>query len=143
MRELYEMHLARKHYATRYDAAVLQTGMYGDPWRVVLASMLLQQTTRRQAQIGLQALLGDYTLGTLAMASLDDVAWRVRPCGLQQRRARMLTAFSRALLKGAGELGACLGVGPYVLDAVSTFCYGIPSVKSGDRVLQMYVKELA
>lgn len=142
IKELRRLHLAAKDRPTYYDCAVLQTGMQGDPWRVGIASILLHQTTRRQAQLGLRRLLERWsTPALLAKAEDWEVAIAVRACGLQTRRARYLIGFSYELLYRAhGEARQLPGVGPYVLDALKLFCFGRVDVESTDRVMRMYAE---
>lgn len=137
---LYSLHLERRHHATRYDADILQVGMYGDPWRVVLASLLLQQTTRRQAQKGLANLLDTFPdPERLGKAHIDDVAQCVHPCGLQRRRAPAIIDFSQELVAGEIDLEACIGIGRYVCECVAVFCFDDDKfLYCGDWVLEKY-----
>jgi methyl-CpG-binding domain protein 4 len=145
MSMLRRLHQQAAGRPTRYDCKILQTGMQGDPWRVVLACMLLQQTTRRQAEKGLQNLLHEFpTPLALASGDLDLVAQCVRPCGLQNKRARMLMQFSYDFACYSDKsLTGCAGVGMYVCDAVRMFCLSdLRFNGSGDKALALYAEVL-
>lgn len=144
MSRLKTRHEKALHLPTRYDGALLQLGMQGDPWRVGLASLLLQRTTRRQAVLGLQALLSNWPQPCLlAAAPFCRVAECLRPCGLQHRRAIVVIDFSKRLAAGYGRIQDIRGLDAYVRDTIRMFCFDTYNIPSGDRSLKAYCEVFA
>jgi endonuclease III len=127
----------------RFDLRPLQLGMGGDPWRVVVASMLLCRSRRVQAEPCLRGLLARWP-DAAALAVAEGVEEVVKPCGLQRNRARQLVRFSNLWLSdGWEELRELPGVGVYVADAVALFCFGCRNLESNDGVLHAHARTLA
>lgn len=125
MQLLCDLHEQRKD--TPWDVAgeYLQSNLGGDPWRVAVASVLLHQSHRPQAEKSLVDILIDWpTPAKLFCADHRDVALACRRCGFQDRRAKVLRNIARAFIDNARmiDLIGVNGVVPYVLDAVNMFC---------------------
>ena len=126
------------------EAWLLQAGLGGCPWRVAVASILLNRTTRRQVEPVLVELLERWPGPVeLAMADRAELADCIRPLGLQYNRARTLIRFSAEFLEdGWDDLRDLPGVGPYVADAVGLVCFGCTDLESSDRALAAYADKL-
>lgn len=125
-----------------YSAVPLQAGLGGDPWRVLVASVLLNRAARRQAETSLRAILSVWPARVdVAEADFDVLTALCRPCGLQQRRAKTIRRAARDW-DSVDRLDQLYGVGPYVTDAVGLFCLGRRDLESGDRVLSDFVQNL-
>lgn len=100
-----------------------------DPYRILTAEMLLQQTDAKKVLPVYCELLARFpTPGDLASAPSDEVEALIAPIGLKYR-ARRLQGAARVLVQAArpldeAELMAIKGVGRYIARAVSCFAYG-------------------
>lgn len=134
---------AARDAVLQFDLTPIQLGMGKCPWRVAVASCLMNRTRRAQAAPCLEALLKRWPRPEdLAAASQNQLADTVRGCGFQNRRARILRAFSRAWLGSWTDMRDLPGVGAYVADAVGLFCFNDTALVSRDRVLLKHVAEL-
>lgn len=125
----------------RYDGRLLQEGLGGCPWRIIVASVLLCRARRAQAEPALRELFRRWpNPASLCRADADEVAEVVRPCGLHRNRARTLMRMSTLWFSDAwSDVRDLPGVGIYVADAVGVFCFDSEEVLSGDRALLAYV----
>jgi methyl-CpG-binding domain protein 4 len=113
----------------------------GDPWRVIVASVLLNRTSHLAVRPILMELFEKWpSPSALGRADVEDLAALLRPLGLHRRRARILRAASwsweHVPWTDARDLP---GVGPYVADAVGIFCFGHREMESSDHVLRRYL----
>lgn len=138
--------------------ALVQEELRGEPWQLLVASVLLNRCRGRTVR---RLLLGDPELGPalferwpsarkMLQATHEEVALALRPLGLQNRRADTLMALAEGWVdleadhgpRVPAELVAELsGVGQYVLDSYRIFVEPgrlIPPV-SGDERLAAYV----
>lgn len=121
----------------RTTGRLLQETVGKDPWKVAIASMLLNRTRRQQAEPVLRELLNRWPdAAALSRADAAEVEEVVRPCGLHRNRARQLVRFSnRYMGDGWDDLRELPGVGLYVADAVGLVCFGCTDLESSDKVL--------
>jgi len=105
-----------------------------DPYRVLIAELLLQRTPYWKAQRAYSSLLKVApTPADLAAAPEDTIHAIVRPLGLANR-SRTLISLGRVLVqrhrgrvpRSVTSLRALPGVGPYTAAAVSCFAFGKP-----------------
>ena len=110
-----------------------------DPWLVLVAEVMLQQTQARRVVPAWQAFCAEYpTPRACAGASLGDVlrAWQ----GLgYNRRAVNLQRAARAVAQSGWppDLAVLPGIGPYTAAALRCFAFGedvLPVDVNGDRV---------
>lgn len=122
----------------RFDLHPIQLGLGGSPWRVGIASILLNRTRRSVAEPILRDLLFFWsTPETLARA--DGLVNVIRSLGFQNRRATVLTSFSVAWLTDEWrDFRDLPGVGTYVADAVGLCIFGCPDLESNDIALTTY-----
>ena len=122
-----------------WRGCILQVGLGRCPWRVAIASMLLQRTKRVQAESVLYQLLEIWpdAMSLVHAEGLEDI---IRPCGLHRNRSRQLVRFSSQWLgDGWTDLRELTGVGPYVSDAVGLICLGRKDVETTDPALLEYI----
>lgn len=120
-----------------YTLSPIQSGLGGDPWKVIVSSQLLQRT-RRNVSI-LQDVFDMWP--TPDHMSVSDVQLEevLRPLGLHRSRARQLQRMSLRFAEGAfQDVRELPGCGPYVCDAVGLFCFGCVDLESSDHVLREY-----
>lgn len=123
----------------------LQLGMSGDPWRVMVASMLLQRAKRIQARPVLRELLRRWSSpAELTRADTSELESVLRPCGLHRQRARqMQRAASIFISEGWEEVKDLPGVGAYTSDAVGLFCFRRTDLECDDNALRDYAAKIA
>jgi A/G-specific adenine glycosylase len=131
--------------ALDFDAQPIQSGLGGCPWRVCVASILLNRTRRTVMQPVFMRLLEVWPNPcALAQADRGLVARLLRPLGFQHTRATRLIRFSHEFLDSDWEdLRDLPGVGPYVADAVGLVCFGCTELESGDGALVEYARRLS
>lgn len=127
-----------------FDAVPIQCGLGGCPWRVCVASILLNRTRRVAMQPVLVKLLARYSdPPSLAKADRREIADLLRPLGFQHTRATRLVRFSQVFLTDTWkDLRDLPGVGPYVADAVGLACFGCTELTSGDGALMEHARRL-
>lgn len=118
----------------------VQLGLAPSPWRVAVASILLNRTRCLQVRPVLQRVLQSYPCPQ-AMCIADDLEELTRPCGLHRQRSRQLVRFSNMYLEGEWQdFRELPGVGVYVHDAVALFCFGQLDIASQDIALQGHIR---
>lgn len=123
--------------AIRFDLSPIQLGLGGSPWHIAVASIALRKTRDDSATIA--SVFRSWPT-PLHMESSDTELERVlQPLGLQRVRARSIQQLSRKwYLDTWDDLSDLSGVGDYVSDAVSLFCFGCRFLNSSDSVLRAY-----
>lgn len=120
-----------------------------DPYRVLLAEILLQRTQAVQVASNLQAVLQRFpTVDDLAGTSEEEIAAAIQPFGLAKRgKALSLLAkticsdFAGSIPREPALLQSLPGIGRYISSAVACFAYGhaVPVVDANViRVLCRY-----
>ncbi len=117
-----------------------------DPYKVLLAEVLLQKTSVSQAIPVYQQLVVQYpSVSSLAAANVRSLRATVAPVGLPSRGNRLKSAARRVVKEFAGripletnQLRSLSGVGPYVAAAVSCFAYGQPVPMVDSNVLRVF-----
>ena len=124
---------------------LLEELLWDRPWRLLLACILLNQTSRAQVDPVLARLLDRFPdAPTLAGADATHVEEMLRPLGLHRRRARTLLDLSAAFLKGTWRRAEELpGIGQYAADAYAIFCEGRwRETEPQDHALRWYTEWL-
>lgn len=115
-------------------------------WRIVVASMMHVQTARSVAHPTLWRLLSRWDHpAALAFASGPELVELLRPCGLQNRRARQLIVMSKQYMVGYRPWPhdpdvRMEGVGRYIEDAYRVFELGDLYCSPMDHELAAYVR---
>lgn len=130
--------------ALDYAAVPLQCGMGNCPWRICVASILLNRAKRPAVDRVLSKLFARWsTPMDLAKADREELTELLRPLGFQHRRAKTLIRFSAEFLEdGWSDLRDLPGVGPYVADSVGLVCFGCTELDSMDGALEAYARRL-
>lgn len=106
-----------------------------DPFHLLLAEMLLRQTSAQQVADVFPTLVDRFpTPAQLAAADRGELYQMLQPLGLAAQRSEALPAMARALLADWGGQVPCRPdqlrqlphVGPYTANAVASFGFGIP-----------------
>jgi methyl-CpG-binding domain protein 4 len=94
-------------------------------WKMLVACILLNHTTRQQVDTVLVNLLAAYpTPEALANARTEDLECILKPAGIYRRRALTLKTFSEQFLGNWSSLLDLHGVGKYAFDAWRLFFKG-------------------
>jgi len=120
---------------------LIQEGLWPNDWKVLVACLLLNLTTRKQVDQVIDDLFDRYpTPVDLASAKEEDLHNMLRSLGMWRRRAKTLIRFSEEFLKGDWKTAKDLhGCGKYADDAWHIFCVGDwHQVNPSDHALNDY-----
>jgi endonuclease III len=139
--ELLRLSQERIGVAAEYDKWPVQIGMQGDPWRVLVASVMLNRTSHKRVRITLKDLFASWpTFVELAGAEPRVLEALIEPCGLHERRAKTLTTLAKQWpTREWNDARELKGVGVYIADALGLFCFGDLHLESNDHALHRYV----
>ncbi len=121
---------------------MLQEDLWPDVWKILVACILHNQTSRKQVDKVYPELFDKYPdSASMALAEVESLADLLQPLGLYNRRAKSLKRFSAEYdslaWKMPSELYAC---GKYADDCYRVFCSGDwKSVNTDDGSLKRYV----
>lgn len=121
---------------------MLQEDLWPDVWKILVACILHNQTSRKQVDKVYPKLFKDYpNPASLAAADIGDLTDLLRPLGFYNRRARSLTRFSSEFDKSNWKVPSDLhGCGKYADECFRVFCTGDwKNVNTSDGSLKRYV----
>lgn len=126
---------------------MIQEGLHGDPWRILVASILVGRTrgvavaTRGVAVAGILPRLFDRYPARRDLAAADpgELAGLLRPLGLQNVRASGLVRLAAAMRRDDEDPKGLPGVGPYAYAAWRVFVRDDLDVNTDDRALAEHV----
>lgn len=112
-------------------------------WRMLVGCILLNVTTRRQAEPVWPELFRRWpTPEALAAADRDELGELLRPLGCWRRRAASLSTFSSEWCNLEGvpeEVESLPGIGKYAGDSWRIFVLGHQDVEPTDKELRRYL----
>lgn len=119
-----------------------------DPFLVLMAEMLLQQTHVRKVQPVYEALAALYpTAADMACADSRHLEALIQPLGLAYRAQRLkrcaqaiCSDFDGWVPADYRELTRLPGVGPYIADAVLCYAFGQATVPIDTNVLRLFTR---
>ena len=120
---------------------MLQEDLWPNEWKILVACLLHNLTTRKQVDKVYKHLFNEYpTPESMKKANEEELQTLIRPLGMWRRRAKSLIRFSAEFLekdwKNANELYGC---GKYADDCYRIFCLGEwEDVVPNDRSLTRY-----
>jgi adenine-specific DNA glycosylase len=122
----------------------IQAQYRSDPYRVLVCTMLLNNTSRDQVVAVIEDLFERFPTAR-AMASADEsLEACIAPCGLSAQRAgrlrRMAEELAHAPVLSPGIIGQLTGCSRYAADSFAIFCQGYTDVRPTDKVLKEYLK---
>lgn len=125
----------------RSPGDLIQESLWPDEWKILVACMLLNQTTRKQ----LDKVVGPFferwpTPHALLASSPEEIGSMLKPLGFWRRRPLTLLKFSRQYIdKQWKEPKELHGVGKYASDAWHIFIKGDwKAVEPNDHALNFY-----
>lgn len=116
------------------------------PYRVLVAELLLQRTTRKAVSRIYEAFLVKFPdINSIYSASLGELEEALRPIGLYKQRAVRMKEIAKAIVErfggtipcDFGALNSVYGVGPYIAGAVVSFGCGIRAPVVDSNVLRL------
>ena len=115
--------------------------MWPDEWKILVACILLNQTTRKQVDKILGTLFEKWPTPKDLMNAIElDVVEVIRPCGFSYRRARHLILMSEAYVSGKYKTVSDLpGIGEYGSSSHRIFCEGLVLDTVQDHALKDYI----
>ncbi|CAM6037598.1 unnamed protein product [Sphagnum compactum] len=120
---------------------LIQEQLYQDPWKVLVACMLLNKTGGRQMHKVIWDLfeLCPHPEACLTTET-EKIGTIIRSLGLQNKRAKMLQRFSEEYAHGDWtNVSQLHGIGEYARDAYAIFCEGRwREVQPNDYMLKKY-----
>ena len=122
---------------------LIQEDLWPDAWRILVACMCLNCTTRKQVEKVLPELFKRWPdAASMSTASTADVADVISPLGFRNRRSaaliKMSTAYQTTDWVHAKELP---GIGAYAAAAWEIFCRGsLPQQEPQDHALTHYYR---
>ena len=122
---------------------LIQEDLWPDAWRILIACMCLNCTTRKQAEKILPSLYKKWpTAMAMAAASPKDVEALISPLGFGNRRSHSMIKMSKAYIKpGWRHAKELPGIGNYAAAAWEIFCLGrLPPEAPKDHALVAYYK---
>ena len=126
----------------RSPIGLIQEDLWPNEWRILVACLLLNLTTRRQVDGVIHELFKKYpnpqSLGAAEDIELQDM---IKPLGMQRKRSATLRRFSNEYLTKAWRQAIDLhGCGKYANDCWKIFCLGDwRNVQPNDHALNKYV----
>lgn len=125
---------------------LIEEQLYEDPWKLLVACMLLNKTSSKQVRDVIwklfQIIPDATTASMIDERAIEDV---IRPLGLFRKRSRAIKKFSKEFLEKDWKTPEELyGIGKYGADAYAIFC--VPDawreVNPEDKDLRLYLQFL-
>jgi methyl-CpG-binding domain protein 4 len=120
---------------------LIQEGLWPDAWRILIACLMLNLTTRKQVD----GVIYDFfrrwpSPDALVTAEVTEIETLIKPLGMWKKRSQTLIRFSREYMAGGWKTAADLhGCGKYADDCWRIFCVGDwRSVSPNDHALNRY-----
>lgn len=119
-----------------------------DPFHILIAEFLLQQTHVRKVQEVYYEFISKYpTPKDLAEADLSEIESIIQPLGLKYRAERLKNCAEIICFKFNGAVPKCSellkelpGVGSYICDAVLCYAFGFRTVPIDTNVIRVFCR---
>jgi methyl-CpG-binding domain protein 4 len=110
----------------RSPHGLLQEDLWPDEWKILIACLLLNLTTRKQVDGVIYELFRRWpTPALLETAPVTELEDLLKPLGMWRKRTRTLLRFNREYQEGAWKTAKDLhGCGKYADDCWHIFCVG-------------------
>ena len=125
----------------RSPHGLLQEDLWPDEWRILVACLMLNLTTRKQVDGVIHEFFRRWPNPQALLAASDsDVECLIRPLGMWKKRAQTLKRFSAEYLRPGWSTALDLhGCGKYADDCWHIFCVGDWGlVQPRDQALNKY-----
>lgn len=125
---------------------ILLQEIYKDnPWKMLVGCILLNQTWRKQVDTVRDDLFQRWPdAASMSEADPHEIATIIKPCGLQNRRAKFLVQFSRAWKDWpeGTDLMKYPGIGKYAVDSYRIFVEETTNIEVNDKELKKYLSSI-
>lgn len=122
---------------------LIQTHYLGDPWKIMITCILLNQTTNRQVRPVITQFFKAFPAPDLIKESdSPKIAEILKPTGFQNVKASRIIKFSHEWISGERDPKNFPGIGPYGRDAWKIFIEGRTDFNPCDKKLQLYLNQL-
>ncbi|QOT08458.1 A/G-specific adenine glycosylase [Paenibacillus sp. JNUCC32] len=119
-----------------------------DPYRILLAEFLLQQTHVRKVEDVYEQLLFNYpNLSDLSKANIVTLEGIIAPIGLKYRAARLIktaeiicSQYNGKVPNDYNELRKLPGIGDYIANAVLCYAFDQPVVPIDTNVIRLFTR---
>ena len=125
----------------RSPIGMLQEDLWPNEWKILVACLLHNQTSRKQVNKVYEELFRLYpTADSMKDADVNDLQSLIKPLGMWKRRTETLRRFSREYIeKEWSSPKELYGCGKYAEDAWRVFCVGDwKEVHPNDHALNKY-----
>ncbi|KAL5257495.1 hypothetical protein ACHWQZ_G012440 [Mnemiopsis leidyi] len=134
--------LSLPYHPPKSPYSLIQETTYQDPWRLLVATVLLNKASGKVAIPVFSSLMTRYPSPESLLqdsSSLFTLSQLLLPLGLQNKRAATIIAMSQKYVKMDWEFPRELpGVGKYGDDSYRIFCCGLTNVTPCDKKLNLY-----
>ena len=121
---------------------IIQKKYQGDPWKVVICCIMLNQTTNTQVRPVVERFFERFPNPKRAAESQEtEISNMLTGTGLQNQKAKRILNFSRSWVSGERDRDKLPGVGPYAKEALRIFVDGDLNFVPNDKKLRIYVSE--
>lgn len=124
------------------DGVIIQETLKKEPWKLLCACILLNQTNRKQVDQIIDKLFERFGFPTaMAMGNENEIAAIIKPCGMQHKKARYLKKFSWQFWHMEWtEPSQLYGIGKYAEDSYEIFVRRNLDVEPDDKELKKFIK---
>lgn len=122
---------------------LIQEDYLGDPWKMVVICILLNQTTNQQVRKvlpGLFDLIKDPR--TCSYTDQSRISEIIRPTGFYNVKAKRIIDMSKKWVDGFDHPSELPGVGKYALESWSIFVDKNTDISPSDKKLRLYLDSL-
>jgi methyl-CpG-binding domain protein 4 len=121
---------------------LIQTHYLGDPWKIMISCILLNQTTNVQVRPVVRQLFERFpTPDSFNLNHHLEIANILKPCGFQNIKAKRIIDFTRVWNSGERDPNKFPGIGPYARDAWKIFVEGKKDFIACDKKLNLYLQQ--
>ena len=121
---------------------LIQTHYLGDPWKIMISCILLNQTTNTQVRPVIVDLFNRFpTPNSIDRSLLSEISYIIRSTGFQNVKAKRIVDFTESWKSGQRDPEKFPGIGPYGRDSWKIFVQGITDISPSDKKLQIYLNQ--
>jgi methyl-CpG-binding domain protein 4 len=122
---------------------LIQTHYIGNPWKIMISCILLNQTNNRQVRPVIIKFLEVFpTPNSLDESHLDIISQILKPTGFQNIKAKRILNFTKVWNSGERDPNKFPGIGPYGRDTWKIFMEDKTDFIPEDKKLSAYLAQL-
>ena len=123
---------------------LIQTHYLGDPWKIMISCILLNQTTNIQVRPVIVDLFNRFpTPNSITKSQTQEISDIIRRTGFQNVKAKRIVDFTESWNSGERNPDKFPGIGPYARDSWKIFVEGITDIFPADKKLKIYLSQLS